>query len=687
MFNPTTKRLLKLLLVFWLPMLAASLAGPLFWTDQLCSLLLAASLSWLFNISSRPGLWLRLWHTLLVLIYLLALFFVLFKALLYDFTGQGFTNEVYYHLSWESFKVGFSEYSWQLSLLFVVMLGFVLLVERFSRHQGFPATFWSCALAITGIVLSLLYSPIGQFLQGLHSYRNTPALSAIDERTLAPYIQAGFINTPAIPKKSVVTASGDDPQNLILIYLESFNQFLLDHPDFNHLTKNLQQPGDGFYSFQHRGSSSVTIEGLISSQCGTLLTMSAANDTFMKKSSTMSELPCLADVLSEAGYQQYYLGGAKMEFAGKGAFLKAHGYDHVWGMEYWREQGRHSEQNVWGLSDSDLFDEAVQVIQQAAQDPPYNLTLLTLGTHIPGYVYPGCESIDFGDRFLDAIACTDLLVGRFIEQLDRQQLLENTLVVIVADHGVFPNSKMRALFGDLVDDKRLVGITNHQPANPDTPISSYDLAPTILEWLGVDHSARFLDGKPMSQHVNEPHPHITRYRDWLDGTLHKNPRSDDCQAAIEPDKLLNRCQKDYLKAVTKHILQQYGVEQSGPFLGCELTLAVDLTADEKQLLINGQNRYDQFHSGGYNLTSRQYDSGHFAFSLSKQGHMINTRYAKLTAEAAVEPVFATPEEAGDGAYTIEIIVHSDIRLYIHQPDQQVIEHPLIDEFSLNVCDN
>ncbi|GAH13737.1 unnamed protein product, partial [marine sediment metagenome] len=52
-----------------------------------------------------------------------------------------------------------------------------------------------------------------------------------------------------------------------------------------------------------------------------------------------------------------YLGGAELAFAGKGAFFREHGYTQVRGWKHWADLG-YERFNDWGLSDSDLFEQA-----------------------------------------------------------------------------------------------------------------------------------------------------------------------------------------------------------------------------------------------------------------------------------------------------------------------------------------
>ena len=81
-------------------------------------------------------------------------------------------------------------------------------------------------------------------------------------------------------------------------------------------------------------------------------------------------------------------------------------------------------------------DEALARIQELhARDTPFNVTLLTLGTHIPGFQYEGCPVYPGrpNEPFLNGIHCTDYLAGQFVDQLEAKGLLGDTVLYIQGD--------------------------------------------------------------------------------------------------------------------------------------------------------------------------------------------------------------------------------------------------------------
>jgi phosphoglycerol transferase MdoB-like AlkP superfamily enzyme len=89
----------------------------------------------------------------------------------------------------------------------------------------------------------------------------------------------------------------------------------------------------------------------------------------------------------------------------------------------------------WGVHDQYVFDRFYKDIQTKKQ--PFFATLFTLSSHEP-YDVPMKTKFAGSDRsslFKNSVYYTDSIVGSFMRQLKQLPLWNNTLVVMVADHG------------------------------------------------------------------------------------------------------------------------------------------------------------------------------------------------------------------------------------------------------------
>jgi phosphoglycerol transferase len=272
-------------------------------------------------------------------------------------------------------------------------------------------------------------------------------------------------------------------RNLVLIYAESLEAALGVDP----LAGLPARRNVAFPEFRQLPGTGWTIAGMVASQCALpLQPLGILGDNHLGENvpSFLPRARCLGDVLREAGYRNVFLGGASSQFAGKGHFLRQHGYEEVLGREEWLQKNPQAVMNEWGLDDDALFAQALERLRALARaGTPFNLTLLTIGMHPPhGYLSPSCAKVH-GD-YRDAVDCTALLVRRFVQAAQAEGLLDQADVVLVGDHLAMAASDMgrqlegrhRSVYNRFLTASRL-------PPNRQA-ISHFDLAPTLLVALG-----------------------------------------------------------------------------------------------------------------------------------------------------------------------------------------------------------
>jgi phosphoglycerol transferase MdoB-like AlkP superfamily enzyme len=198
-----------------------------------------------------------------------------------------------------------------------------------------------------------------------------------------------------------------------------------------------------------------------------------------------------------------------------------------------------TEQIGWGLNDRDFLQ---QMVPRLASLPrPFAAWLITLSLHHPFDAFPdshktlklgALEGSSFGN-YLHAMHFFDQALADFRAALDRDGLLERSVVVVFGDHdagfardtqlartiGIGPDAAAWTM-NDRVPLFIHVGGRGAQAELPLTgdraePAGQTDFAPTILSLLGVDATAlpyvgRNLLGPPADAPVPRP------YGEWLD---------------------------------------------------------------------------------------------------------------------------------------------------------------------------
>ncbi len=615
-------------LLLWFPV-AEGLVGldeaGLRWQAGLSSLGILL-LGWsIYGLTGRRGL-----VALVPLVLLLVLLRFTWLGLI-QFTGMGFTVEFFIHLEWESIRIAWQEYGRLARRAVIAMVLLALVLAAGARWLARPDWRRAAGAAILGLALVVGFRetlPEGELYQAWREF-DGPALVEVDDAVLERWQETGLVETEIPDKRRITAEAGESPRNLVLLYLESVGVALADHPDWPDLMPNFRQLlEDHGWVDAVQTSSYITIEGLTNTQCGTLFPFGRGSDSLAGGEGLADFLPCLGDVLGEAGYHQKYLGGAGMGFAGKGEFLRSHGYDARRGLEYWRDQGLDSRPGKWGLSDSELFDQSIEKLAYLRERPdPFNLTLLTIGTHIPGYFYRECEEYPDSDhRFVQALHCGDQLLGKWIDSIRESGALEDTVVVITADHHIFPNPEMRELFGDAVDDRRMPFIV----LGPEVPESAmdgsgagYDLAPTVLDLLDIEHDARFALGRSLVGPVERPDYQVKRFRDIHQGRTHE-PGQQDCDEEVEEVQFpLDACDKRELMAVLGELTRTFSREQSR--FGCNTEDVNRLRLPEApgkdlSILLSGRQQ-----SGSFTWRSRPVDPadpGLYLIELDEDGTVV-----------------------------------------------------------------
>ncbi|MCL7931396.1 sulfatase-like hydrolase/transferase [Halomonas llamarensis] len=287
----------------------------------------------------------------------------------------------------------------------------------------------------------------------------------------------------------------DDPPNLVLLYLESIER-TYGAPVFGDAYDDLEALGERgvvFEGIRQIANTGWTMAGMIASQCGTpLMPAGLLHDRqFEPLSAVVPGVNCLGDVLSEQGYRLTYLGGASIEFAGKGLFYNGHGFQNVYGLKELQPQlDDETYVNDWGLFDDTLYEFTLNEIErlEAESDSPWGIVNLSITGHAPsGYPARRCRERQGewdGEDILYSVECSAWLARDFVERLEAKGLLDNTVVAIVSDHLTMRVSAWDTL-ETLPRENTFILLGNDlEPQHISREASTLDIFPTLLDALG-----------------------------------------------------------------------------------------------------------------------------------------------------------------------------------------------------------
>ncbi len=637
---------------------------PASWSFVFGTLLMAVLLAAIRQVSQAHRWLAPLFWTLLALAYLVRIIW----QLALDFSGEGFTSNFYVHASPQALQLGLKEYAGSLAL---ALLAFAMVAYLLVRLGKKPLLFkWSHSVVLVPVLLGLLwyspaYSPEQELLRNFMAFSAASNPGTLNKQEIRIFRNTGLVHLDDNEKSRIVAAAATPPRNLILVYLESFQLAFTELGPFKDLTPNLNRlMREHGYHANWLSSADATMEAIISTQCGTLVSSPQGSSTFANTKAIVPRLACLPDVLHAAGYRQVYLGGFDKSFSGKEKFLSGHGYDEVVGWEDWQKKGFKNRDHYWGLDDDQLFEQALIRIEELAAAPdkqPFNLTLLTLSTHPPFFSSSNCTpySANPDDTILEAIHCTDELLGKFVERLKSSGVLANSTLVLVGDHDIFNLPEVKAYFPELSTDPRLLLIIIDPEQRFDYAQQvniAYDLAPTLLDILGVQTNTQFVWGNS----VFDPQEyHVTRNFRGKDATKLEfmTAGSRECGAANEtllPP--LNDCQHTQLLRLSDKYLYGFYGQEPVPAVLCdeenELRVTVDAGESPVSMHILGNDVSDSFAYNGrplnpsepgfylYIKASTSRAAGFYYFSLEHEYYQMKLVEALLELDADNQIVLA-----------------------------------------------
>ena len=165
-------------------------------------------------------------------------------------------------------------------------------------------------------------------------------------------------------------------------------------------------------------------------------------------------------------------------------------------------------ENIWGVSDEDLFDRAIEHFgQEFAAGRPFFSIVMTTSNHKPYTFRPGLEregiKAEGGGRQA-GVRYADYALGYFLREAAKQPWFDNTIFVVVADHGARVYGKA-AIPLETYEIPLMIYAPKHlAPRQVDTLMTQIDIAPTVLGLLGLPYEAPFFGVDVLNRPAGQP---------------------------------------------------------------------------------------------------------------------------------------------------------------------------------------
>jgi phosphoglycerol transferase MdoB-like AlkP superfamily enzyme len=267
------------------------------------------------------------------------------------------------------------------------------------------------------------FNTIAHKTDGKNPYISFPTVIAntIIENSRKPLLIA--------PKTAILTTS---KPNIILILWESLSAKVVGslggEPDVTPNLDCLAQEGMLFTNFYSNGDR--TDKGIPAILSGYY---PQPVERIMRMPNKTRSLTMLPKKMYELGYETSYYYGGDLNFGNMNTYLRNAGISKIVDGNEFDEDDWNSK---WGAHD-DVFMQRFEDDLSTEQKEPFFKIALTLSSHEPfeikGNYKFGKDTED--NLFRSAHHFTDSIVGKFVDFAKTQAWYENTLIVIMADHG------------------------------------------------------------------------------------------------------------------------------------------------------------------------------------------------------------------------------------------------------------
>lgn len=271
-------------------------------------------------------------------------------------------------------------------------------------------------------------------------------------------------------------------KNVILIQLESFQQFLINHevngqevtPFLNRMARENIQFTEIYSQF--------AMGHTVDAEFAALHSLYPLKNEIINFKHFDKKYRGIAHIFKENNYETAAFHGFKGDFYNRRIMMKTHGFDSFYAEEDFNSSERASN---W-MSDNSFFEQAIGKIKNMKE--PFFSFMITLTSHFPFELeqkYWGMElekgQTDFMSRYYQSANYTDRALECFYNQLVKEGLHKNTVIAFYGDHEGVTLENLPELFDilDLEQANILKSINQQRVAKVPFILATADLEQSI----------------------------------------------------------------------------------------------------------------------------------------------------------------------------------------------------------------
>jgi phosphoglycerol transferase len=319
---------------------------------------------------------------------------------------------------------------------------------------------------------------------------------------------SNFYEEHYIDPKNTAVSFPERKRNLVVLFIESLETgFFTAFSESENLIPEILSLAENGINFSHNdalgGANQLhgtgwTIAGITACYTGVPLTLSfmEGNEYGQLGNDFMPGAYGIGDMLSDAGYKNYFILGSNAEFGGRDKYFKTHKDTVIFDYPYFRDNGDIPDgyRVWWGFEDRKLYQFAKTKLSEISKnEEPFFLTLLTVDTHpTDGYLDEYAEK-KYSSQYKNVLADMSRQLHDFVEWIRLQDFYENTTVVILGDHLYMDSTFFPPEFRSDSYLRRPVNIFINsfleQRHAKNREFSHFDIYPALIDSIGGTYDA------------------------------------------------------------------------------------------------------------------------------------------------------------------------------------------------------
>ncbi len=275
--------------------------------------------------------------------------------------------------------------------------------------------------------------------------------------------------------------------NIVLLLLESYSADLIHSiGGYDSISPNIDKLiSEGFVFSKVSGSGSLSDQGILSVLCGY---PALSNVIVTNQLDKYVKVPCIARDLQQQGYFTSFMYGGQLSYGNIKGLIYYNKFDEI-------TEGKDFPSNIpqgrLGVHDEYMLQAFLNKINSYRQ--PFFAASFTMSSHNP-YDQPFPEIFHWGgdaQKFINSAYYSDSCIGDFFKKAKEQPWYNNTLFILVADHG-HNSPRNWMIYAPEYRHVPLIFYGNvlkpeFKGKRYELPCSQTDLAATLFSQLGLKH--------------------------------------------------------------------------------------------------------------------------------------------------------------------------------------------------------